>query len=372
MKKIKLVLLSVLTILLPFYLLAQDIQEPVKKSITPNTITLILILVILVLLIPVFISGRMFAKAAKFYMIKLKNKSNRTLSSIFLFFFIAEYSNAQSTTAITEKPVDWSAWGLFSCIVLEILIIVYFSLQTNKFLKDSVYSEIKVVEPSKTSTWSKFWEKMNRFKSIEEEGQVDTGHDYDGIRELDNVTPPWFIAGFALSILFAGVYLYRYHVAKLAPLPIEEYKMEMAQAKIDRNKYLSLQADQVDENSVKMLDESGIALGKEIFQEKCIACHEAHGGSKQGGVGPNLTDEYWIHGGSIKNIFTSIKYGWPDKGMISWSNQLSSSQIAQIASFIKSLKGTNPAGAKEKQGDLYAEDLVTSVSQTVDSTNNKK
>jgi cytochrome c oxidase cbb3-type subunit 3 len=82
-------------------------------------------------------------------------------------------------------------------------------------------------------------------------------------------------------------------------------------------------------------------------------------------VGPNLTDDYWIHGGSLKNIFTTIKYGVPDKGMISWKEQLSPVQIAQAANYILTLRGTNPPDAKEKQGTLYVPEAATPDSTAV-------
>jgi cytochrome c oxidase cbb3-type subunit 3 len=107
----------------------------------------------------------------------------------------------------------------------------------------------------------------------------------------------------------------------------------------------------VDENSVKLLTAADdLAAGKTVFLTTCFACH---GRSGEGGVGPNLTDEYWLHGGSIQEVFKTIKYGWPDKGMKSWKDDYSPVQIAQIASFVKSLAGTNPANAKPPQGTLF-------------------
>ena len=99
-----------------------------------------------------------------------------------------------------------------------------------------------------------------------------------------------------------------------------------------------------------MLDAAGIASGMKLYNTNCGACH---GDKGQGGVGPNLTDAYWLHGGSISHVFKSIKYGIVDKGMKSWKEDFSPTQIAQLASFIESIQGTNPPGAKEKQGDLY-------------------
>ncbi|MBC7653864.1 MAG: c-type cytochrome, partial [Oligoflexus sp.] len=85
-----------------------------------------------------------------------------------------------------------------------------------------------------------------------------------------------------------------------------------------------------------------------LFIQNCVACH---GENAQGVVGPNLTDEYWIHGGKISNIFKTIKYGVPEKGMISWEKQMSPKQMAEVSNYVKSLKGTNPANPKEPQGD---------------------
>ncbi|MCX6190593.1 MAG: c-type cytochrome, partial [Bacteroidetes bacterium] len=162
------------------------------------------------------------------------------------------------------------------------------------------------------------------------------------------------------------------HVSKSAPLQSEEYKIEMAQAEQDKAKYMATQTNNVDENTVTMLSASEIEMGKKTFSEKCIACHGANGGSMPGGVGPNLTDNYWIHGGGIKDIFKSIKYGWVEKGMISWKDQLSSTQIAQLASFIRSINGSKPANAKDPQGELYSEVITATDTTTKDTTKLKK
>jgi cytochrome c oxidase cbb3-type subunit 3 len=163
-------------------------------------------------------------------------------------------------------------------------------------------------------------------------------------------------------------------VSESAPLQIEEYNIEMANAELEKSKYLATQANSVDESTVTLLTGADIESGKTIFAEKCVACHAASGGSMPGGVGPNLTDEYWIHGGDIKDVFKTIKYGWPEKGMISWQDQLSPLQIAQLSSFILSLKGTNPPNAKEPQGELYSATVVStdSLKTNIVDTNNIK
>ncbi|MBN9385604.1 MAG: c-type cytochrome [Chitinophagaceae bacterium] len=195
-----------------------------------------------------------------------------------------------------------------------------------------------------------WWDRVNRFRSKEEEVELDLGHDYDGIRELDNRLPPWWLYGFYCSILFACVYLWRYHVSHSAPLSAEEYTIAVQKAELQKTAYLKKAANLVDENTVKVLTGEGdLAAGRKVFEATCFACH---GKAGEGGVGPNLTDEYWLHGGSIQDVFKSIKYGWADKGMKSWKDDFSPSQIAQIASYVLSLQGTHPANAKPAQGTL--------------------
>jgi len=323
----------------------------------------VLLIIAVVLLLPLYMTGQTLLLAAKDQLNNSKNKTDLTkgLGTLLLLMFFSQLVSAQTAdaaapaaAATTMNGFDIYTWLLMLVIVVEVFLIGLFSRLTSNFFR-SAYTPVKEVGGAEKSWVSRVWDRMNRFKPLEEESGMDTGHNYDGIRELDNITPPWFTAGFLLTILFAGVYLWRYHVSESAPLQIEEYEIAMAQADAEDAARLSSQANKVDENSVVMLGPSDIEQGKKIFGEKCAACHMAHGGSMAGGVGPNLTDDYWINGGSIKEVFTTIKYGRPDKGMISWKDQLSPMQMAQAASFIKSIKGSNPPGAKEPQGDLYVE-----------------
>jgi cytochrome c oxidase cbb3-type subunit 3 len=189
---------------------------------------------------------------------------------------------------------------------------------------------------------------------MEQEANIDLGHNYDGIRELDNRLPPWWLYGFYVTIIIGAIYLWRYHVSETAPLSKQEFEIAMKKADEEKAAYLAKAANNVDENTVALMKEpAALDAGKTAFVQMCAACH---GKAGEGGVGPNLTDDYWIHGGSIKDVFKTIKYGWPEKGMKAWQEDFSPVQIAQIASYIKSLHGTNPPNGKEKQGELYKED----------------
>ncbi|MCB0643447.1 MAG: c-type cytochrome, partial [Phaeodactylibacter sp.] len=204
---------------------------------------------------------------------------------------------------------------------------------------------------------------------VEKEADVLLDHDYDGIRELDNNLPPWWVAMFYITIFFAVVYFSYYHIFDIGLSSTEAYEQEMKAAEKDVAQYLANQADLVDETNVTAVeDETGLKIGQTIFNTNCVACHGMGG---EGGVGPNLTDDYWIHGGGIKNVFKTIKYGVPEKGMIAWKAQLGAGDMQKVASYILTLHGTNPPNAKEPQGELYQEeqaDLENETTPPADST----
>lgn len=183
--------------------------------------------------------------------------------------------------------------------------------------------------------------------SIEDEETILLDHDYDGIHELDNNLPPWWIWGFYITIFFAIVYMWYYFQADNRSVGENEFMAEMQVAAEEAE----VRGASVDENSVELLtSEADIAAGNEIFQTNCAVCHTPTGG---GQVGPNLTDEFWLHGGGIKNVFHTIKVGVPEKGMISWESQLSPTDMQKVASFVLSLQGTNPEGGKAPEGNKW-------------------
>lgn len=210
------------------------------------------------------------------------------------------------------------------------------------------------------SLWKMFTQQMTNAVPLDHEKDILLDHNYDGIRELDNNLPPWWLYGFYFSIVVSIIYLGVQHFSSYGKSSTEEYEIEMAQAKLDIEEYLSTQADLVDESNVKLLtDEVNLGEGQAIFIANCAACHLDHGGGGPGSVGPNLTDKYWLHGGSIKDVFSTVKYGVPEKGMISWKAQLSPANMHKVSSYILSLQGTNPPDAKEPQGELYIAETNT-------------
>lgn len=317
------------------------------------------------LLIIIIVLGFALRSAILFYHQKRKKGSAKesaiikitALSLLFLLLSIGPAIAQDTLTgAANETIADASVirWMLCMILSIEVLVIVFFAKLIRFFTETASFHKAVPQNKLFSFDFTAFWTRVNRLKPIEEEASLDTGHSYDGIRELNNVTPPWFIAGFVISILCAGAYLWRYHVGKSAPLQIEEYNIAVAEAKVKLDEFLRTQANNVDENTVVVLDAEGIAAGQALFAANCVACH---GDKGQGAsVGPNLTDNYWLHKGGIKDIFKTIKYGWPEKGMKSWKDDFSPTQIAQLASYVHALKGSNPTGAKEPQGELYQEE----------------
>ncbi|MFN4082363.1 MAG: cbb3-type cytochrome c oxidase N-terminal domain-containing protein [Bacteroidia bacterium] len=241
----------------------------------------------------------------------------------------------------TESAIGFGQVMLIINIVLLVVALILINL-----LSYSIKQIKQGVKPGQV--YISWWERFAALKSEKTEEELDLHEDYDGIRELDNPTPPWFNFIFYTTIIFAVIYLINYHVIGYSSLQEKEYDEEVAEAKIAKENYLKKVGNLIDENSVTYLtDNATIDEGKKVYMQNCKVCHGEFG---EGLVGPNLTDDYWLHGNTINDIFKTIKYGVPQKGMVAWQNSLTPVQIQQVSSFILTLKGTNPANAKEPQG----------------------
>lgn len=205
-------------------------------------------------------------------------------------------------------------------------------------------------EETGPSWWAKFWLKINDLKSQDEEKEILLNHNYDGIQELDNNLPPWWKWTFYLSIIFGVIYLMHYHVLKTGPLQKEEFQMRIAKAEEEVAAFKALAKLNIDETNVTfVLDEERLRGGAGVYIQHCAICHGQKG---EGGVGPNLTDHYWLHGGTISDVFRTIKYGVPAKGMQAWNTNLSAIQIQNVSTYILALQGTDPPNQKEAQGEF--------------------
>jgi cytochrome c oxidase cbb3-type subunit 3 len=201
--------------------------------------------------------------------------------------------------------------------------------------------------------WERFTQRMNASVPVEQEKNIELDHSYDGIKELDNHLPPWWKWLFYGTIGWAVVYVIVFHFSASLPLSEEEYQIEIAQAEEQARK---LKAEQpqatIDESNLQYTADAAILeKGKTVFANNpCGSCHRNDGGGNT--IGPNLTDEYWIHGGDAKNIFNTIKNGAVDKGMPAWGKAMSAQDLRDVTFYIMSLQGTKPVDAKAPQGEL--------------------
>lgn len=175
-------------------------------------------------------------------------------------------------------------------------------------------------------------------------------HEFDGIRELDNNPPFWLNILFVITLLFSYAYLANYHWFKAGDLQEEEYRKEMARLTEAPGDEETLLAENAAPLVYPLTDPERLADGQKIFANNCAVCHLAEG---QGLVGPNLTDQYWIHGGSYDEVKALIENGVIEKGMIAWKTQLSKKKIDNVTSYIFTLRGTNPPNPKAPEGTLY-------------------
>ena len=241
---------------------------------------------------------------------------------------------------------------LISALFVMCIILLVVTITLQNFVKvllkpkeqeDSAYTQAM----EGRTFWQKFWS----LKPLSMEKDMMIEHEFDGIAELDNPTPPWFMYLFYSTIVFAVIYLFAFHIVGNGQIMTNEYAEEIAVADKAHEQYMKKFANSVNENNVKILtDAKSLEDGSKIYTQNCVACH---GDKGQGIVGPNLTDEFWLHGGSTKDIFHTITEGVPEKGMISWKKSLNPIQVQHVVSYITTLQGTKPANAKEPQGDKY-------------------
>lgn len=279
-----------------------------------------------------------------------------------------------------DKPafIEFPMVSLFLGVFLFLLIAIEIVLSAVDKVTFHLLSEEQKKQLAETQalpfTESKFYQgimqKLTRSKDIEQEKDVMLDHDYDGIKELDNVLPPWWVGLFYACVVFAIVYLVRFHVIGDYTQE-QEFLTEMAEKDKEVEAYLKTAPDQMDKDKVILLTDAGaLAEGKKLYETNCIACHRPDGG---GAIGPNLTDENWILGGGIKNVFnTLMEGGRPGKGMIPWKDQIKPTDLQKLASYVLSLQGSNPKEPKptEPEAKPWVEEGTANptVTTAVDST----
>lgn len=349
-------------VLLTSVAIAQDVvKEPYTvNEILTNTMFWILTGTVIILFFIITILAGAVKNMVEFW--KISKTRLKTIAIIAATVFSADAMAQDAAVGVQQTTFGGLTPTVFylflAFIMVELLIIGALFVVLNRLINLNKVEQVEEIVHEVS-----LLDKLNASISIEEERDILLEHNYDGIKELDNSLPPWWKYGFYFTIIWSFVYLIYFHLGS-GPSSEKEYNDEVALAQIQIEEFMKKSANAVDENNVTLAsDESSINAGKSVYMDNCAACHGRLG---EGGVGPNLTDDYWLHGGSIKDVFKTIKYGVPAKGMKSWQAELSPSQIRQVASFIKSLYGTNPPNAKEKQGELYKEESEAASNTTTE------
>jgi len=256
---------------------------------------------------------------------------------------------------------------IFAVSLLVLLALIYLlrviNILAEKAARENAERSGKVYQPA-PSLFQSFWDTINGFVPKEKEATLVMDHNYDGITELDNHLPPWWKWLFYVTIIWGVFYLLTYHIFNSLPLQTTEYNTEVASAELEMQKLNAANPGaKIDEATVEATtDAKMLENGKSTFLNTCSSCHRKDGG---GDIGPNLTDEYWKHGGSIKNVFKTVNNGVPGTNMVAWGGVMSPEAIRNVASYVLTLQGSNPANPKKAEGDLYKPEAKTVKADTV-------
>jgi cytochrome c oxidase cbb3-type subunit 3 len=255
------------------------------------------------------------------------------------------------------SPVYVVAAFIIVAVILLIVVAFYLikilNMLTGEAEKQKA-EKLGIAYQPKPTLWEKFVQRVNDSVPVVEEKNIELDHNYDGIKELDNHLPPWWKWLFYGTIGWAAVYIVLFHLSDTLPLSLEEYQNEITLAEEQARKLKATQPQAViDESTLKFTHDAVIIeKGKTIFMNNsCGSCHRNDGGGNT--IGPNLTDEYWLHGGDIKSVFQTIKSGVVEKGMPAWGKSMSPEDVKNVTFFVMSLQGTKPPDAKAAQGELF-------------------
>lgn len=281
----------------------------------------------------------------------MKGYIKTTVFAIIIFGILWYFIGDKTSLDFVEQPEL-----VIGLTVLLIVILINGKIRKNlKSIRSEKMGSDGVSAAESDKLWFKgLMRKLTKTKPIEEEEDILMDHAYDGIRELDNDLPPWWLYGFYITILFAAIYLSYYHIFDGDTQKVE-FEKALAQAEKDIEEYKKTAKGLIDASTVELMTEqSDLDAGKRIYEVNCMVCHLADGG---GSIGPNFTDDYWILGGGISNVFNTVSEGGRDgKGMIAWKNSLSPEEIAQVSSYVLSFQGTTPAVGKDPEGEIWTEE----------------
>ena len=367
--------LTVLFLMTASILFAQTKAPATAPAATSgyNQLAVLLIILIIVLAFVIWGMGQVLTTLGRQLLDKNKN-ATKILSVVLLagFSMLSQISFAQDTTAGVVKEIPnyggltATAYYVFLTVFgMELVVVLFLAFSIRRMYTELVPQKVKIksAHSKVASLWTQMDSKLfTRAVSVEKEADILLDHNYDGIKELDNALPPWWKYGFYITIIVAFIYLLNFHVLDIGLNPTQEYNAEIENARIEKEMYEANNKNRIDENNVPMADADGIVAGQRLYEANCVACHLKDGG---GIVGPNLADDYWLHKGTLNDIYNTIKVGYPDKGMQPWSHMFTPKEMSFLSSYVKSFKGTKPAVPKEQQGEFFIDAAVVQDSAVV-------
>lgn len=320
-------------------------SAPIYEQLGVSSTTLFTVMTIFTFLLLAFMMS--MANSTK-NILKYKQdltKKDNTPKALLALIGLFVSSQAMAAPAVQGASLipfsDTVFWTYIVVDVVLIMFIIYFA----GIVKGSI-SDVIVLQ--KMFRWKKLGKTLTNYVPIEEEGSILLDHDYDGIKELDNQLPPWWKYGFYLTIAWAFVYFFYYQILEIGPLQEAEYAYEMEEGERQMAEYKALHPEMITAETAELLtDAATLSAGREVYEMYCISCHMEKG---MGGVGPNLTDNFWLYGGDIKSVFTTISEGKPQNGMAAWKNLLAADKIQAVASYVLQLDYIAPPTGKEPQG----------------------
>ncbi len=293
-------------------------STPANQGITLDTNTY-LAAIALLLLIPILALSRTFISTAKHYYSNKIKSGNLKLIVPLGFILACTSLFGEGTTPSASPGVSGNVMTFLLLMVIgaELILLVFFAQKTSGYIRKIELNAGNISEEFDLFHWLK---------------------------------EKWVYTLSAVIILLAaGIFLYQRHLNN-------EFEKVIAMKEARHDEFIRTVANSINESNVTIMTAADIEAGKKTFKSNCAICHKSDGG---GLVGPNLTDDYWLHGGTLKEIFHTITNGYPDKGMLPWKTHLSSLEIAQVANYILTLRGTNPPDCKAKQGILFLKDVAS-------------
>ncbi|MGM0580663.1 MAG: c-type cytochrome [Bacteroidota bacterium] len=296
----------------------------------------------------------------------MKKVTKMIWSSLFLWGIGSQTLWAQTEEALEDVEIETvSMWeqlmqteqgrlllligGLLVVLIVLMIILAVLMVKTADLILNK---KAKEKGETRLSFYKQFKQKWitGKFKPVDQQGDMMLDHDYDGIREMDYGMPPWLRYVFIGTFIFAVFYVPAYLIFDIIPDQQTEYQASIDEAALKAEaRAKSGMVEITAETAELQTDEEVMKAGQVLYKKNCAVCHADDGG---GGVGPNLTDDYWIHGNDISGVFTTISEGVPAKGMIPWKGNMSPKEIQDVSNYVLSLVGTSPADPKEPQGEI--------------------